>query len=152
MGTQQILMIILSVIIVGTSIAVGIQMFDRYHSNITRQQISFELDRLRGMVAAWYRTPIAMGGGGNGLYPDGTVKTATTEEIAKYLNSSYYMNGTTPRWDTILGRFEITANAALNNVTTSYISIYCTPANGTTKTLYLQCYINGEFRGTGQNT
>jgi len=108
MGTQQILMIILSVIVVGTAIAVGIQMFDTYYDNARRQQGAVELQRLGAMIEAWYRTPVAMGGGGNGKNPDGTARIPTIQEIARYLNRSA-TQGSTPQWTTSQGTIDIYA-------------------------------------------
>jgi len=110
MGTQQILMIVLSVIIVGTAIAVGIQMFDEYYESTRREQGIIEMYRISGMVAAWYRTPVAMGGGGNGKNLDGTPRLANLDEIAKYLNSNYTPNGSWRTWTTVQGTFAIDPN------------------------------------------
>ena len=64
MGTQQILMIVLSVIVVGAAVAVGIQMFDTQSNNQTRNAIALDLSQHAVQAQAWYRTPIGMGGGG----------------------------------------------------------------------------------------
>jgi len=85
MGTQQILMIILSVIVVGTAIAVGIQMFDTQLENQTRQALAAELMQQMSMAKAWWRTPLAMGGGGNGKNADGTFREPLNYEIAQYI-------------------------------------------------------------------
>jgi len=87
MGTQQILMIILSVIVVGTAIAVGIQMFDTQLENQTRNTLAAELMQQMSMAQAWFRTPVMMGGGGNGKDPEtGDPIQATAEDIAMYIN------------------------------------------------------------------
>jgi len=128
MGTQQILMIILSVIVVGTAIAVGIQMFDTYYDNARRQQGTIELHRICGMVEAWYRTPVAMGGGGNGLNPDGSERVPTAIEIGRYVNRSAAAVGGDIRWTTAQGIFEITpfelTTGNLNNTARLRIRIY----------------------------
>jgi len=77
MGTQQILMIILSVIIVGTAIAVGIQMFDTQYENATRQALAAELMQQMSKVLAWYRTPAVYGGGGSGRDRNGDALTGS---------------------------------------------------------------------------
>jgi len=69
MGTQQILMIILSVIVVGTAIAAGIQMFDKQLEKQTKLALANECMRLMSQSYAYFRTPVAMGGGGNGKNP-----------------------------------------------------------------------------------
>ena len=63
MGTQQILMIVLSVIIVGAAVAVGIQMFDTQATNSQRTAIAADIQNFGAQVLAFNRTPTSMGGG-----------------------------------------------------------------------------------------
>ena len=63
MGTQQILMIVLSVIVVGAAIAVGIAMFDTQSKNQERSAVLMEVNNIAIQAAAWYRTPAIMRGG-----------------------------------------------------------------------------------------
>ncbi|MDX9977578.1 MAG: hypothetical protein RBS16_06025 [Candidatus Cloacimonadales bacterium] len=63
MGTQQILMIVLSVIIVGAAVAVGIQMFDTQATNSQRTAIAADIQNFGAQVLAFSRTPTSMGGG-----------------------------------------------------------------------------------------
>lgn len=63
MGTQQILMIVLSVIVVGAAVAVGIQMFDTQATNSQRTAIAGDLQNFGAQVLAYFRTPQSMGGG-----------------------------------------------------------------------------------------
>ena len=65
MGTQQILMVVLSVIVVGTAVAIGIQMFDTQGQNIARNALVSDLMRMGVEAQAWFRTPRIMGGGGS---------------------------------------------------------------------------------------
>jgi len=67
MGTQQILQIVLSVIVVGAAITIGIQMFDTQHQNMVKDAIVMDLQRMAAEAQAWYRTPAMSGGGGNWL-------------------------------------------------------------------------------------
>lgn len=84
MGTQQILMIVLSVIVVGAAVAVGIQMFDTQANNAARQAMAADIVQMGSQAQAWYRTPKMMGGAGN----DSTmVKTANLDAISKYMDS-----------------------------------------------------------------
>jgi len=84
MGTQQILMIILSVIVVGTAIAIGIQMFDTQLENSTRQTLAIELVKYASDMQSWYRIPASMGGGGNGKNANGVEETYWPDRIVKY--------------------------------------------------------------------
>ena len=72
MGMQQILLIVLSVIIVGVAIAVGITMFRTQAVNANRQAIANDLNNFAASAMAYYKTPESMGGGGrdfNGNLP-----------------------------------------------------------------------------------
>jgi hypothetical protein len=64
MGTQQILLIVLSVIIVGIAIAVGIMMFNNQAYNSNQSAIAGELQNYAAQVIQWWKTPISQGGGG----------------------------------------------------------------------------------------
>jgi len=93
MGTQQILMIILSVIVVGTAIAAGIQMFDKQYESQTKMAMANEVLRAMSMCRAYYRTPVAMGGGGNGKDSAGDPLPVDVLKMAKYVNNSAELDG-----------------------------------------------------------
>ena len=65
MGTQQVLMIVLSVIIVGAAVTVGIMMFDAQSRNQARAAIYADFLKFGTDIQAYYRTPVLMGGAGN---------------------------------------------------------------------------------------
>jgi len=77
MGTQQILMIVLSVIIVGVAVGVGITMFQNQAVNSNRQAVIADLNNFAAQAIAWYKLPENMGGGGNGNPGFGT----TTDDV-----------------------------------------------------------------------
>ena len=64
MGVQQILMIVLTVIVIGASITVGIQMYDSQANNQTRNAVVSDLTHFGVQAQAWYRLPVVMGGPG----------------------------------------------------------------------------------------
>ncbi len=64
MGTQQILLIVLSVIIVGIAVAVGITMFNAQATNSNRQAVMSDMNNLAASALAYYKTPVSHGGGG----------------------------------------------------------------------------------------
>ena len=64
MGTQQILLIVLSVIIVGIAAAVGITMFNTQATNANRQAVISDLSQIGSMGMAAFRTPANQGGCG----------------------------------------------------------------------------------------
>lgn len=80
MGTQQILMIVLSVIIVGAAVAVGIQMFDTQATNSQRTAIAADIQNFGAQVLAFQRTPTLMGGG-----KGATDLAAAESNLAQYL-------------------------------------------------------------------
>ena len=97
MGTQQLLMILLSVIIVGAAVAVAIQMFDTQSHNLTRSAMMADAMHVAVQAQAWYRTPSNMGGG-RGL---GTIDNTNMEAIAKYINRNADMPAGTDAKPTI---------------------------------------------------
>ena len=64
MGTQQILLIVLSVIIVGIAVAVGITMFNTQAQNANRQALVADANNFASQMIAYYKTPTSHGGGG----------------------------------------------------------------------------------------
>ena len=76
MGTQQILLIVLSVIIVGIAVAVGITMFNQQAFNSNRNACISDLNMFATQAMAWWKTPETHGGAANGngtVTPDGDV-------------------------------------------------------------------------------
>ncbi len=65
MGTQQILLIVLSVIIVGIAVAVGITMFNQQSFNSNRNACISDLNMFATQAVAWYKTPPTHGGKGS---------------------------------------------------------------------------------------
>jgi hypothetical protein len=63
MGTQQILLIVLSVIIVGIAVAVGITMFNAQATNSNRQAIVGDMNNQASSALAYFKTPLTHGGG-----------------------------------------------------------------------------------------
>lgn len=64
MGTQQILLIVLSVIIVGVAIVVGIGMFNRQAYNSNAQAIAADARNYATELVQYWNTPQADGGAG----------------------------------------------------------------------------------------
>ncbi|HPB01198.1 MAG TPA: hypothetical protein PLI55_09975 [Candidatus Marinimicrobia bacterium] len=88
MGTQQILMIVLSVIIVGVAVGVGITMFQNQAINSNRQAVIADLNNFGAQAVAWYKLPKNMGGGGNEGFtttPEGGGEPAITAGLLSYL-------------------------------------------------------------------
>ena len=98
MGTQQLLMIVLSIIVVGAAVAVGIMMFDTQSKNQTINAIYTDLSQIAVDVQAYWRTPKIMGGAGFDM-PNITVNSLVTwfnineaDPAIKTANGSYLLN------------------------------------------------------------
>ncbi len=90
MGMQQILLIVLSVIIVGVAVAVGITMFKNQAVSSNRQAVIADLNTLAGQALGFYKTPESFGGGGYAWTPSGGT---VDQELGKWLG--YGHDGTT---------------------------------------------------------
>lgn len=64
MGQQQLLLIVLSVIIVGISIVVGINMFQASMVEANRDAVLSDLNNLASLALQYYKKPTNLGGGG----------------------------------------------------------------------------------------
>ena len=90
MGQQQLLLIILSVIVLGIAVAVGITMFSDSSINANRDGLTNDLVALASRAHQYYRRPSYLGGGGNtfaGL-------TADAAGLSKLTNTPTNSNGT----------------------------------------------------------
>ncbi len=87
MGTQQILLIVLSVIIVGIAIAVGIMMFNNQAYNSNQSAIAGELQNYAAQVIQFWKTPESQGGGGQ-LEANNTIA-----KIAPFIGFTYTAPG-----------------------------------------------------------
>lgn len=64
MGQQQLLLLVLGAIIVGTAIVVGVNMFSESAINANRDAVVQDCMTLATRAQQWYRTPAILGGGG----------------------------------------------------------------------------------------
>nr|MDK2851455.1 hypothetical protein [Candidatus Cloacimonadota bacterium] len=80
MGTQQILLIVLSVIIVGAAVAVGIDMFNRQDFTSNRSSAASDVQIFLTQVLQYYKMPESLGGLGNDLD-----NLDDAEQLAKYI-------------------------------------------------------------------
>ena len=65
MGQQQLLLIVLSVIIVGIAVVVGINMFSASAASANLEAVTSDLLNLAARAQQYYVKPTGMGGGGN---------------------------------------------------------------------------------------
>ncbi|MDY0318507.1 MAG: hypothetical protein RBQ67_00775 [Candidatus Cloacimonadaceae bacterium] len=106
MGTQQILLIVLSVIIVGVAIAVGISMFNSQAYNANKTAIASDAQAFAAQVLQYWKTPESQGGaGGKGV-------NMTPENVRDYLG----LTGENAKNEN--GTYEITAADSVTVVIT----------------------------------
>ena len=79
MGTQQLLLIVLSVIIVGISVVVSVSMFNNQAYNANQQAVAAELQQYAVQCVQYFKTPVAQGGAGQ----DSTIITIPL--VARYI-------------------------------------------------------------------
>jgi hypothetical protein len=65
MGTQQLLLIVLGVIIVGIAVVVGINIFGTNAEQANKDAITQDCLRIAAAAQGFYRKPIMLGGGNN---------------------------------------------------------------------------------------
>jgi Tfp pilus assembly protein PilE len=87
LGTQQILLIILAVIIVGVAVAVGVTMFNNQAYNSNKQAVSAELTNYATVLIQYWKTPASMGGAGQIV---GNVTVARTAAFLGFSNVTPY--------------------------------------------------------------
>lgn len=64
MGQQQLLLLVLAAVIVGTGILLGVNMFQDNASQANLDAVTQDCLTLASRAQAWYRRPVALGGGG----------------------------------------------------------------------------------------
>jgi Tfp pilus assembly protein PilE len=84
MGQQQLLLIVLSVIIVGIAVVVGINMFGASAASANLEAVTNDLLNLSARAQQYYVKPTSMGGGGN----DFSGLTDITQLTAKSSNDN----------------------------------------------------------------
>lgn len=96
MGTQQILLIVLSVIVVGAAIAVGIQMFNTQSYSSNKSALAADAQFYGTMVIQYYKTPLSLGGAGNDLMRNGIDVTEASNNVGSFIgwgtDNVYYNN------------------------------------------------------------
>lgn len=96
MGTQQILLIVLSVIIVGAAIGVGIEMFNAQSYSANKSALAADAHLYGTMVIQYYKTPASLGGANMNFYRGGTHENPA-DDIGSFmgwgLDDGIYDNG-----------------------------------------------------------
>lgn len=93
MGTQQILLIVLSVIIVGIALTGGLSMFNQQSMNNNRSAIIADLNYIGANSLTFYRSPKSTGGGEHHWIPfddEGSVDKSKANALGQWLNYDSY--------------------------------------------------------------
>ena len=90
MGQQQLLLIVLGTIIVGVAVVVGINMFTTGAVNAERDALTQDVNNIASAAAAYWRKPLALGGGGRTFI--GATLTLMGADSAN-ANGSFVMSG-----------------------------------------------------------
>ena len=122
MGTQQILLIVLSVIIVGIAVAVGISMFNAQSLNSARQAIASDMNNYAVQAQTYWKTPTNMGGAG---YTDARLTNALLRA---------YIGGATMTNDN--GLYFVACD---NTAAAELVVFGCTPKEGAVITSIKSC-------------
>jgi len=88
-GQQQLLLIILSVIVVGIAVTLGITMFSDSSIDANRDALTNDLTNLASRAHQYYRRPSYLGGGGNSF----AGLTADVAGISRLTNNPKNDNG-----------------------------------------------------------
>jgi hypothetical protein len=64
MGSQQLLLIVVGMVLIGIAIAVGMTMFADQAISANRDEVANDLTHFGAMVRSYYRKPTSFGGGG----------------------------------------------------------------------------------------
>lgn len=124
MGTQQILLIVLSVIIVGVAIAVGITMFNNQAYNSNQQAVAGELQNYGAQAVQFWKTPQSQGGASQlpGAVGQETVSRFIGFDPAAYTNAtengSFYVYAASDTLVTMIGVGNHMKNSAYAKVQT----------------------------------
>lgn len=89
MGQQQLLLVILSMIIIGVAVAVGINLFRESAVSSARDALVTDLNAFGARAQAFYRRPKLTGGGG---YSFATITVGDLMEKPYNDNGRYYIS------------------------------------------------------------
>ena len=131
MGTQQILLVVLSLIVVGAAVSVGIIMFDTQAKNQARNALTTEGTSFAVQAQAWFMTPRVLKGG------EGTFESSDLDSLLRFIN-----NGETGYIRTPAGVYTITAESG--------ITIRLVGISSTQSSVYVMADVNLDGSGSGR--
>lgn len=95
MGTIQLLLIVVGVVVVGISVAVGTSIFGSNHEEANKDAITQDILRMVSAAEGYYRKPRMLGGGGRSfegitLEDCGAESDGSTKEVEN-INGNYHI-------------------------------------------------------------
>lgn len=99
MGTQQLLLIVLGVIIVGIAVVVGINIFGTNAEQANKDALTQDCLRLAAAAQGYYRKPSMLGGGNNSFVgceiTDCGMSQTDDANTGENVNGTYVLSGHT---------------------------------------------------------
>ncbi len=93
MGSQQLLLIVLGVIIVGIAVVVGISIFGSNADQANKDAVTQDLLRMASQAQGYYRKPTMLGGGGNTFTGVALTHLGFATGVSSNANGSYAVDG-----------------------------------------------------------
>ncbi len=128
MGQQQLLLLVLSAIIVGVSIVIGINMFASSATQANQDAVLQDCLNIAARAQVWYIQTVSMGGGGRAFDGGGGVTLAKLNIDASNDNGSYVLSNVAAQTLTIDGTgvegspLVVTVVAAPDSITSTTIA------------------------------
>ena len=120
MGTQQLLLIVLGVIVVGIAVVVGINIFGTNAEQANKDALTQDCLRIAAAAQGYYRKPTMLGGGDNAF--DGcTITDCGMTDIGGGIGEN--VNGTYTITSAALDAFVIQGASAVDPLKTVTVSV-----------------------------
>ena len=103
MGQQQLLLLTLAAILVGIGVLLGINMFQENAAQANLDAVIQRSLTLGSQAQAWYKRPVAMGGGGQNFTGFDLTDLGFASANDSTSDGEFIVTGTTPTTCTILG-------------------------------------------------
>jgi len=89
MGQQQLLLLVLAAVIVGTGILLGVNMFQDNAAQSNLDAVTQDCLTLASRAQAWYRRPVALAGGGQTFTGGGGITLAKLNFVSPNENGTF---------------------------------------------------------------
>ena len=93
MGSQQLLLIVLGVIIVGIAVVVGISIFGSNANQANQDAMTQDLLRMASQAQGYFRKPTMLGGGNNSFAGISLVHCGFKAGVSTNANAAYSISG-----------------------------------------------------------